>query len=68
MSDKEVCVYEEELKLLRKIAETSSDLVNGLGWPDFCEASGGLEKLKEDHAEAVFEYEAWLRAGESDFV
>ena len=67
MSDKEVYVYEEELELLRKIAEKSSDLVKGFDWPDFCKACGGIEKLKEEHADAVNEHEEWLQTGESDY-
>lgn len=62
MSDKEVLVYEEELELLRKVAEKSGDLYRGFCWPEFAEACGGIEKLKEEHAGAINKYEKWLQA------
>lgn len=63
MSDKEVLVYEEELILLRKIAETSSDMVKGRNWVEFREACGGQEKLNQKHENAVREYEDWHNCG-----
>ena len=63
MSDKEVFVYEEELELLREIAEKSSDLQKGFGWPEFREACGGIESLKTSHAIAVNKWEVWLDEG-----
>jgi len=68
MSDKEILIYEEELKLLRKIAEKSSDLTKGFCWPEFCEACGGIEKLKKEHAQAVNNYEEWGYDGDSEYI
>lgn len=68
MSDQEVLVYEEELKLLRNVAEKSSDLQKGFGWPEFRDAVGGIEKLKKEHAQVVNEYEEWMSEGDADLI
>jgi hypothetical protein len=62
--DREETIYSAELYLLRKIAETSSDMLQGREWPEFREASGGQEKLDKAHADAVTEYEQWLAEGD----
>ena len=62
--DREETIYSAELHLLRKIAETSSDMVKARSWPEVREASGGQEKLDEAHAAALYEYESWLADGD----
>lgn len=57
-------IYSAELYLLRKIAETSSDMVKARNWPEFRDACGGQDKLDADHATALHEYEIWLAYGE----
>jgi hypothetical protein len=59
-NDREVTIFDEELKLLRRIAETSDDLLEGESWPEFCEANGGMEALKKSHAEAVLDHRQWM--------
>lgn len=59
MSDKEV-VNKEELKLLREVAERSSDLLKGKNWLDFRKQMGGIKVLKEAYINSVLEYEGWL--------
>jgi hypothetical protein len=62
--DREEWVYSVELHLLRKIAETSSDMVQGLRWPEFREAAGGQEKLDKAHESALDTYQQWLSDGD----
>ena len=62
--DREETIYSAELYLLRRIAETSSDMVKARDWPEFREATGGQEKLDKAHADALREYEQWLSDGE----
>jgi hypothetical protein len=62
--DREETIYSAELYLLRKIAETSSDMLQGREWPEFREASGGQEKLDKAHADAVMNYEQWISEGD----
>lgn len=62
--DREETIYSAELFLLRRIAETSSDMVKARDWPEFRGASGGQEKLNKAHADALNEYEQWLADGE----
>lgn len=62
--DQEEIIYSAELYLLRKIAETSSDMVKARNWPEFREARGGQEKLDAAHATALHDYECWLSDGE----
>ena len=59
-SVKQVLIHEKELVLLREIAEKSSDLQKGFGWPKFRDACGGIERLKCSHAVAVNNWENWL--------
>jgi hypothetical protein len=62
--DREETIYSAELYLLRKIAETSSDMVKARDWEEFRVACGGQEKLDKAHADAVMNYEQWLSDGE----
>ena len=57
--DSEMTIYCAEAFLLRKIAETSSDLVKGRHWEEFREAVGGMECLEASHAAAVNAWEQW---------
>lgn len=57
--DRDEKVPSIELSLLRRIAETSCDMVKARAWEEFRSACGGQEKLDEAHAAAVAEYEAW---------
>lgn len=63
--DAESCIYSGELFLLRKIAETSSDLVKGRGWPEFRDAVGGMHALEEAHASSVHAWEEWCQEGDA---
>lgn len=62
--DAEETIYSAELLLLRKVAETSSDLAKARDWQEFREAMGGMEPLEHAHGEAVAAYEQWLRDGD----
>lgn len=53
-------VYSAELALLRRLAETSSDLVRGREWEEFRTVCGGIEVLEKAHVEAVQAWEQWL--------
>ena len=57
--DAQESLYAGELFLLRKIAETSSDLVKGREWEEFKVAIGGMELLEKDHFAAVRAWEQW---------
>lgn len=61
--DRQESVYCAELFLLRKIAETSSDMVKARSWPEFRDAVGGQEKLDVAHENAVRDYESWISEG-----
>ena len=61
--DREETIHSAELYLLRRVAETSSDMVKARDWPEFRDASGGQEKLDAAHAVALREYEGWLADG-----
>lgn len=52
-------VYSVELRMLRKIFETSSDLCKGYDWEGFRDACGGIEALKAAHFKAVLTLEEW---------
>lgn len=62
--DKEESIYAAELLLLRKIAETSSDLVKARQWEEFREINGGMEGFEIAHCAAVAAWEQWHRDGE----
>ena len=62
--DREETIHSAELYLLRRIAETSSDMVRARSWPEFREASGGQDQLDKAHEQAVNQYEQWLSEGE----
>lgn len=62
--DAEELVYSAELLLLRKVAETSSDLEKARSWEEFREAMGGMKPLEHAHGEAVAAYEQWLSDGD----
>lgn len=62
--DREETIYSAELYLLRRVAETSSDMVKARDWEEFRVACGGQEKLDKAHADALHEYEQWLSDGE----
>jgi hypothetical protein len=57
--DSEETIYAAEAFLLRKIAESSSDLVKGRHWEEFREAMGGMGCLEASHAAAVNAWEQW---------
>lgn len=61
--DKTEDVYCAELALLRRIAETSHDMIEGRYWDEFRMASGGQEKLNKAHEDAVREYKQWMADG-----
>lgn len=63
-SDREETIYSAELYLLRKLAETSRDMVKARDWEEFRVACDGQEKLDKAHADALREYEQWLSDGE----
>jgi len=58
--DREETICSAELRLLLKLAETSSDMVKARDWEEFRVACGGQEKLDKAHADALREYEQWL--------
>lgn len=62
--DSEHSIYKAESYLLRKIAETSENLIEAEGWPEFAEAVGGVEKMKREHAEAVAAWKEWYSEAE----
>lgn len=62
--DKEESINCAELLLLRKIAETSSDLVKAREWPEFREINGGMKGFENDHSAAVAAWEQWMADGE----
>jgi len=62
--DREETIYSAELYLLRRIAETSSDMVKARDWPEFRAATGGQKKLDKAHEDALREYVQWLSEGE----
>lgn len=62
--DREETIFSAELHLLRKVAGTSSDLVKARDWPEFCAACGGLQKMENEHSNAVRAYEQWIADGE----
>ena len=62
--DKEESIYSAELFLLRKIAETSSDLVKAREWDEFREINGGMEGFESAHRAAVGAWEQWHADGE----
>ena len=64
MGDRTESILSAELFLLRKIAETSSDVVKAEHWEELREACGGMEPLRKLHADAVVAYEKWLSDGE----
>lgn len=66
--DKEVLVFEIELKMLKKVFEKSSDLVKAQSWPEFCKIGGGIRNFEHEHSTAVRALEEWYRDGESDFT
>jgi hypothetical protein len=52
-----------ELHMLRRIAETSHDMIAARTWPEFREATGGQDILDKAHERSVREYEEWLSDG-----
>ena len=60
LDDAETSVWEAELLLLRKVAETSSDLAKARGWKEFREMCGGIEPLEWAHDQAVRALEQWF--------
>ena len=64
LGDHEEYLYSAELLLLRKIAETSSDLVKARQWEEFREINGGMEEFENAHCAAVGAWEQWRRDGE----
>jgi hypothetical protein len=62
--DSQETIYCAEALLLRKVAETSSDLVKGRQWEEFREAMGGMGCLEASHAAAVHAWEQWHRDSE----
>lgn len=64
LGDASESIYSAELALLRRVAETSSDLVRGREWEEFRTVCGGIEALEKSHAEAVQAWEQWLAEAE----
>ena len=62
--DREETIYSAELYLLRRIAETSSDMVKARNWAEFRDACGGQERIDNALISAVNEYEQWLLDGD----
>jgi len=62
--DAEESLYAAELLLLRKIAETSSDLVKANEWDEFRGINGGMEGFETAHRAAVGAWEQWHADGE----
>ena len=44
--DSQSLVYDVEYRLLKRVLDTSSDLVKARNWPEFRDACGGIEKLE----------------------
>ena len=63
--DKEISVFKKEFVLLRKIAETSRDLIEGKSYPEFRDACGGQDVLDKKHLSAVIDYRNWLADGDA---
>ena len=61
--DAETTIYEAELSLLRRVFETSSDLVKARYWEEFREACDGMAALEKAHEKAVHELEQWYSDG-----
>jgi hypothetical protein len=57
-------VYSDELKMLRQVFSTSSDLVMAYRDQDFRDACGGLDVVKELHLAAVRTLETWYDDGD----
>lgn len=53
-----------ELRLLRRIAETSNDMVKARNWAEFRDACGGQERIDNALISAVNEYKRWLMDGD----
>ena len=64
VGDKQETMDAAELLLLRKIAETSSDLVKAREWEEFREINGGMEGFENDHRTAVGAWDRWIADGE----
>jgi hypothetical protein len=64
LDDQEESIPCAELRLLRRIAETSSDVVRARNWEEFRQACGGQDHLEKVHAEAVQQYEQWISEGQ----
>lgn len=64
LGDHKEYLYSSELLLLRKIAETSGDLVKARQWEEFREINGGMEGFENAHCAAVGAWEQWHRDGE----
>ncbi len=62
--DTEEIISGSELRLLRRIAETSNDMVKARNWAEFLDASGGQERIDNALISAVNEYEQWLLDGD----
>ena len=66
LGDKEETVSGAELYLLRRIAETSSDMVKARSWPEFRDASSGQDALNKEYINALNEYEQWVQEATDD--
>lgn len=64
MGDSQETLYAAELMLLRKIAQTSSDLVKARDWEEFRGINGGIEGFETAHRSAVGAWEQWHANGE----
>ena len=63
VEDRQTLVYIKEVQLLRKIVETSSDLILARRNKEFRDHCGGIEVLEIAHEKAYSEHHSWL----SDF-
>ena len=60
VEDRQTLVYVKEMALLRKIVETSSDLILARHNEEFREFIGGMEAAEKCHAEAVATHREWM--------
>ena len=65
--DEQTLVYVKEMKLLRKIVETSSDLILARHNKSFRDNCGGIEVIERAHEKAYSEHHSWLSEFDTPF-
>ena len=65
--DEQTLVYVKEMQLLRKIVETSSDLILARHSEEFRNHCGGIEVLEKAHEKAYAEHHSWLSEFDTPF-